>query len=57
MKASSQSLAQMGGMRPNQMQIPISGDRFGECKIIDANFVLNNWGQSANLHGQFVFPF
>lgn len=39
------------------MQIPPTRDRYGECKIIEANFLLYNWGQSPNLHGQFAFPF
>lgn len=40
------------------MNIPLSGDRFGDIKIIVTNFILNNWNNgSTKLHGQYAFPF
>lgn len=48
----------MQGFKPNSPKIPISGDRSGECKIIEASFILNNWGSNkASLQGQYAFPF
>ena len=42
-----------------QKKIPIGGDRFGECKVIEASFAMTSWGngKSNKFHGQFSFPF
>jgi hypothetical protein len=56
--SSTQSLSSVRGFQPNNPQIPISGDRFGECKIIEAHFVLSNFTNGKNsLQGQYAFPF
>lgn len=47
------------GVKPNQIQISVTGDKSGENKIIESYFVLN-WNSSSGnstLHGQFAFPF
>ena len=42
----------------NKSNIPaFKGDKFGECKIVQASFCLRDFGGQQNFQGQCAFPF